>query len=60
MKPAENASQAVASLWEMLSPEEQDRWLAGARAVWPRRDVALKTLLPAADKLLADIRAVDS
>jgi hypothetical protein len=44
----------------MLSPDEQDRWLADARAITPRRDVALKTLLPSADKLLADMRAADS
>ncbi len=57
---AENATQTVACIWELLSPTEQDRWLAHARAVTPRRDVALKTLLPAADKLLAELRAVDS
>jgi hypothetical protein len=57
---AENATQTVACLWEMLSPAEQDRWLAAARAIMPRRDVALKTLLPAADKLLAEMRAAGS
>jgi hypothetical protein len=50
----------VADLWEMLSSAEQDRWLEHARAITPRRDVALKTLLPAADKLLADMRAANS
>ena len=44
----------------MLTPAEQDRWLAYVATTWPRRDVALKTLLPAADKLLADMRAADS
>ena len=57
---AENALQAVACLWEMLTPAEQDRWLAYVATTWPRRDVALKTLLPAADKLLAEMRAADS
>jgi hypothetical protein len=57
---AEDATQTVACLWEMLSPAEQDRWLEHARVITPRRDVALKTLLPAADKLLADMRAADS
>jgi hypothetical protein len=45
---------------ETFTPAEQDRWLEEARAVTPRRDVALKTLLPAADKLLAERRAADS
>jgi hypothetical protein len=57
---AENATQVVACVWELLAPAEQDRWLFLARSVTPRRDVALKTLLPAADKLLAEMRAVDS
>jgi acyl-CoA reductase-like NAD-dependent aldehyde dehydrogenase len=57
---AENAAQTVACLWEMLTPAERDRWLAHAREVTPRRDVALKTLMPAADKLLAEMRAADS
>jgi hypothetical protein len=57
---AENAAQAAAQLWEMLTPDEQDVWLADAATTWPRRDVALKTLLPAADKLLAEMRAADS
>ena len=57
---AENAAQAVACIWEMLTPTEQDRWLDAARVVTPRRDVALKTLLPAADKLLGELRAASS
>jgi hypothetical protein len=57
---AENAVQAVACLWEMLTPAEQDAWLAYVVMITPRRDVALKTLLPAADKLLAEMRAADS
>jgi hypothetical protein len=57
---AESAAQIVACLWEMLSLAEQDRWLEHARAITPRRDVALKTLLPAADQLLAEMRAADS
>ncbi len=57
---AENAAQTVACLWEMLTPAEQDRWLEHALTITPRRDVALKTLLPAADQLLADMRAADS
>ena len=36
---AENAAQTVACLWEMLSPAEQDRWLA--RAVTPPRAALL-------------------
>ena len=57
---AENAVQAVACLWEMLTPAEQDAWLAYVATTWPRPDVALKTLLPAADKILAEMRAADS
>ena len=57
---AENAVQAVACLWEMLPPAEQDTWLASVATTIPRRDVALKTLLPAADKILAEMRAADS
>lgn len=57
---AENAVQAVARLWQMLTPAEQDAWLVYVATTWPRRDVALKTLLPAADKLLAEMRAADS
>ena len=57
---AENAVQAVGCLWEMLTPAEQDAWLDIARATTPRRDVALKTLLPSADKLLTEMRAADS
>ena len=44
----------------MLTPAVQDRWLAYVATTIPRRDVALKTLLPAADKLLAEVRAADS
>lgn len=57
---AENAVQAAAQLWEMLTLAERDAWLANAATTWPRRDVALKTLLPASDKLLAEMRAADS
>ena len=45
---------------EMLTPVEQDRWLAYVGSTWPRRDGAVKTLLPAADKLLAEMWAADS
>jgi hypothetical protein len=57
---ARGAVQAAAGIWEMLAPAEQDRWLEHAEIVWPRRDVALKTLLPAADKILGEMRAADS
>ena len=43
---AENAMQATAQLWEMLTPAERDRWLEQASVVWPRRDVALKPSFP--------------
>jgi hypothetical protein len=47
-------------LWAMLTPAEQDCWLGWAAIITPRRDVALKTLLPAADKVLSEMRAADS
>jgi hypothetical protein len=46
-------------LWEDLSAADQDRWLTYARAVTPRRDVFLKSLLPAAEQMCADLRAID-
>jgi hypothetical protein len=57
---AGGAIQAAAVLWAMLTPAEQDCWLGWAAIITPRRDVALKTLLPAADKVLSEMRAADS
>jgi hypothetical protein len=54
------AIQAAAALWEMLTPAEQDCWLGWAAVITPRRNVALKTLLPAADKVLSEMRAAGS
>jgi hypothetical protein len=54
---AEAATQSVAALWWHLSPAEQVRWLEEAETSWPRRDIFLKTLLPAAEKIVADERA---
>ena len=57
---ATHAVHTVGSLWGTLSPEERDVWLEDARTITPRRDIALQTLVPANDKLLAEMRAVDS
>ena len=57
---AENGVQVVACLWETLTAIEQDRWLAYVATTLPRRDVALKTLLPTADQMLAEMRAAGS
>jgi hypothetical protein len=57
---AENAVQAVACLRELLTPAEHDACLADGRDDLAAPRGALKTLLPAADKLLAEMRAADS
>jgi hypothetical protein len=60
---AENAMQTVFLIWDLLSPDEQGHWIETARIQTfesRRRDIALKTLLPAADRVLAELRAADS
>jgi hypothetical protein len=56
---AEAATQATFALWQQMSPEEQEDWLAEAGITWPRCDIFLKTLLPASGKMIADERAAD-
>jgi hypothetical protein len=51
---------AAGGVWDMLTPAERDRWLEHAEIITPRRDVALRTLLPAADKMAAELQAADS
>jgi hypothetical protein len=51
---AEAAIQTTVALWRHLSPAQQDGWLAEAQTRWPRADIFLKTLLPAAENIIAD------
>lgn len=53
---ADAAMQATVALWDHLSPAEQDRWLESAATSWPRRDIFIKAVLPAAAKVIADER----
>ncbi len=56
---AEAATQATFALWQHMSPDEQECWLAEAEIRWPRSDIFLTTLLPAAIQMVADERASD-
>ena len=51
---AEGGMQATALIWDSLTPEERAKWLQEAEACWPRRDIWLKTILPAAGKIISD------
>jgi hypothetical protein len=51
---AEAASQATVAIWRQLTLDERDRWLEWAPTSWPRRDVFLKTILPAAAEIIAN------
>jgi hypothetical protein len=53
---AEGAIQATWAIWHLMTPAEQDGWLAFAAISWPRRDVFLKTILPAAEQIVDDER----
>jgi hypothetical protein len=57
---ADNAAQAVVSIWQSMTSTKQDRWLEEAKSCWPRADIMLRTILPAAEKIIADERAQDS
>lgn len=57
---AEAAMQATCALWETLTYTERDRWLEQAATCWPRRDIFLKTILPAAAQVVADERSDDT
>jgi hypothetical protein len=51
---AEAAAQATLGLWRLMSPTQQSRWVQEAQTCWPRRDVFLKVILPAAERILSD------
>ncbi len=53
---AEAGAQATVAIWRQLTPNEQDRWLEQAADSWPRLDLFLKTILPAAEKIVDDER----
>jgi hypothetical protein len=49
---ADNAAQAAYGIWHAMTAGEQDAWLERARTCWPRFDVKLGVILPAAEAIV--------
>lgn len=55
---AEAACQTSAAIWGLLTTEQQDHWLSSRSGAFPPLTVYLKTIVPAAHKMIADDNAL--
>jgi hypothetical protein len=59
VQAADGACQATWAIWHTMAPAEQDDWLESARHRWPRSDIFLRVILPAAEAIVHAEREAD-